>query len=619
MSREIIKDLEHNIIKIPLINKYKVNVGYTITDLDEYDKVKDMCFTKHISKLGKIYAGFKLNGKSEKLHIFIYGKAPEGHVVDHKNNDGLDNRKSNLRHATFSQNAQNIPKKIGKYSTDYKGVSYDPKRNKAYKAYIQVNNKQINIGSYHKAVEAAEAYDIYAVYHFGINAMTNGMLLEKEKEEIIKNGIPEEYKKHRKCDEDLPTNITRDKNGKYTCSVQRNKKRVHRYNIDTLEEAIKIKESLIKQLKIKIPDKPLNFNDKGEAVIILKDTNSKIVGETLVDVNLWDNITKFSWYLSGDGYVMGYPNDQHISLHQHLYTTYIGEIVKGKSVDHKDQNPLNNKLENLRLATPSLQIHNQKKRPGSICKYKGVSISNNKFVAMFNGVRYPFDTEESAALKYNELAKEKYGDDAYQNIIEDKVTTVKDYYPKEITREYISQIKTIVELKMTIKSRKWDGRSGIIPTGDMKISNIDDYKNKILEILDNEEINNQIIRANKLCNYKGVSMHGNKFVVKSFGKRETFDYLEDGARKYNEWAIEKLGKNTELNVVPNTKTTINDLIPDNMTSYFIENVKSASLMQQVVKKMGWGGGKNGHFSVRYITPDTLEDDKKKAIKLLTSK
>lgn len=42
-----------------------------------------------------------------RLHQFLLGRAPDGFVWDHANRDRLDNRRSNLRLATFAENARN--------------------------------------------------------------------------------------------------------------------------------------------------------------------------------------------------------------------------------------------------------------------------------------------------------------------------------------------------------------------------------------------------------------------------------------------------------------------------------------------------------------------------------
>ncbi|MGN6757141.1 MAG: HNH endonuclease [Thermomicrobiales bacterium] len=98
------------------------------------------------------------------LHMFLT-EAPPGIEVDHKNGDGLDNRRENLRLATRQQNAMNTPLRADN-KTGYKGVSED-KRRGGYRASIRVNGKQISIGRFDDPRNAALAYDAYARTYFG--------------------------------------------------------------------------------------------------------------------------------------------------------------------------------------------------------------------------------------------------------------------------------------------------------------------------------------------------------------------------------------------------------------------------------------------------------------------
>jgi len=113
--------------------------------------------------------------KMIRMHRVILD-APDGTQVDHKNTDGLDNRRSNLRFCTHSENCRN--QRINrKNKSGFKGVSFS-KRNaqNPWLVLIQVNSKRIHVGYYQTAEMAAAAYDLAALKHYGEFALTNKML-----------------------------------------------------------------------------------------------------------------------------------------------------------------------------------------------------------------------------------------------------------------------------------------------------------------------------------------------------------------------------------------------------------------------------------------------------------
>ena len=117
------------------------------------------------------------------LHQMIL-PVKSGFVVDHINGDTLDNRRCNLRYATDGQNAMNKQRYINNTS-GYKGVSYHKKsatkgrwqiqRRSAgrWQASIACNGKQIYLGLYATAEDAARAYDAKARELFGEYASLN--------------------------------------------------------------------------------------------------------------------------------------------------------------------------------------------------------------------------------------------------------------------------------------------------------------------------------------------------------------------------------------------------------------------------------------------------------------
>ena len=114
------------------------------------------------------------------MHRLIIGAAP-GEEVDHKNGNGLDNRKDNLRIATHSQNLGNVGKLRVKRtpSSQYRGVCWD-KSKSAWAVFIAADGRYAGggsrskfVGRYSDEVEAARAYDAAAVTRWGEFARLN--------------------------------------------------------------------------------------------------------------------------------------------------------------------------------------------------------------------------------------------------------------------------------------------------------------------------------------------------------------------------------------------------------------------------------------------------------------
>lgn len=85
--------------------------------------------------------------------------------VDHADNNPLNNRRSNLRLATTSQNCANT--KIYKNNTSgVKGVSYFKRENR-WQATITYQRKFIHLGYYKTFEEAVEARQQAALKYFG--------------------------------------------------------------------------------------------------------------------------------------------------------------------------------------------------------------------------------------------------------------------------------------------------------------------------------------------------------------------------------------------------------------------------------------------------------------------
>ena len=88
---------------------------------------------------------------------------------DHKNHNGLDNRRLNLRESTRRQQACNRRKRIGDYTSKYKGVSY---RKDSGKWRAKIDNLFV-ASTCSTEIEAAIAYNKAAISRHGAFAVLN--------------------------------------------------------------------------------------------------------------------------------------------------------------------------------------------------------------------------------------------------------------------------------------------------------------------------------------------------------------------------------------------------------------------------------------------------------------
>ena len=121
-----------DITYIDLYDKNCEKVAQVIIDTEDLSKVKNIKWK--LSASGYAMNTPKFKGSNIHMSRVILGTYE---FVDHINHNTLDNRKSNLRVVTKSQNQMNC---------DYKGVYLC--KNGKYIAKIKINQKQIHLGSY---------------------------------------------------------------------------------------------------------------------------------------------------------------------------------------------------------------------------------------------------------------------------------------------------------------------------------------------------------------------------------------------------------------------------------------------------------------------------------------
>lgn len=167
---------------------YKI-VGYALIDKDDYEKCKNIRWrlVEHKGALDykDVESGEHYKGTVISLHRHIMNN-PEGYVVDHKNGDTLDNRKSNLRVCSQKENVRNKTKLSNCNTSGINGVSKDNRKGRKtnWIAEIKTNYTKIYIAAYVDLEDAV--YARYVAEHLlfkEFRASTNDELIK----DIIKD------------------------------------------------------------------------------------------------------------------------------------------------------------------------------------------------------------------------------------------------------------------------------------------------------------------------------------------------------------------------------------------------------------------------------------------------
>ena len=164
---------------IILIDSQKFGIKTVEIDDSDCELISGYKFHVHKGKRTFYARGFK--SKSEP-QVFMHNLLIKDRVgiIDHIDNNGLNNKRSNLRVVTNKQNSQN--QRLAKNNTTgFKGVSYRASKG-LYFTCIRLNGKLISGGVHKNVLMAANKYNEMSEIHFGEfakkNQFTDAQLLE---------------------------------------------------------------------------------------------------------------------------------------------------------------------------------------------------------------------------------------------------------------------------------------------------------------------------------------------------------------------------------------------------------------------------------------------------------
>lgn len=136
-----------------------------------------------------------------------------------------------------------------------------------------------------------------------------------------------------------------------------------------------------------------------------------------VDDADYDEISKYRWYIHPRGYALAQIDGKTVLMHR-----LIMQPPEDMQIDHIDRDKTNNQRINLRIVTKSVNAQNIAPKSNNTSGFVGVA-RNGKYwqAAVYqNGKRHfagNFKDAISAAIAYNNKAKELYGLNTYQNPI----------------------------------------------------------------------------------------------------------------------------------------------------------------------------------------------------------
>lgn len=117
---------------------------------------------------------FKNGHDSESMHRRLFDlKFRDGKIVDHKDGNGLNNQRNNLRICTSQENAFN--RRVKNKSSRFRGICSRRRKDGIIKSWARIthNGKYINLGCFNSEIDAAVAYDNAAKELFGEFAILN--------------------------------------------------------------------------------------------------------------------------------------------------------------------------------------------------------------------------------------------------------------------------------------------------------------------------------------------------------------------------------------------------------------------------------------------------------------
>lgn len=135
--------------------------------VDDADFAELSKYKWHASASGKKWRAYRGGGRNKvSMHAHLIGSTDM--EIDHRDRNPLNNQRANLRLATHQQQMANSDR--ARNGAGYRGVKRQKNR---FLSRMTLNRKDIHLGSFLTAEDAARAYDKAALAAFGEFAVLN--------------------------------------------------------------------------------------------------------------------------------------------------------------------------------------------------------------------------------------------------------------------------------------------------------------------------------------------------------------------------------------------------------------------------------------------------------------
>jgi hypothetical protein len=141
----------------------------TIVDDDDFEYLNQWNWQAEKSKRGCYYACRTIQKGNKKTHVKMHRlimKAKGLVEIDHKDGDGLNNCRNNLRECSHLNNCHNKRNLRHENISGISGVQWDSQRNK-WRARIIVERKEIFLGRFSKLSQAINARKKAEILYYG--------------------------------------------------------------------------------------------------------------------------------------------------------------------------------------------------------------------------------------------------------------------------------------------------------------------------------------------------------------------------------------------------------------------------------------------------------------------